>query len=584
MRQVAESPAFFVEAAQSGSTPTMRRVLWQFSFLYAIVDRGTAFNKHSYLETILRGLSSHYNVKFEQIVSAICELRIHPAHSSSMPEEFWSLVGAWQNQRVNTDDIYDPGNGQEGAETEEQYLSRGYELYDCIADCLFKKHANADEIAQLLELARREFPHVWRRVLRESEPFLPTNRNANADGKFPCQFVDGVGWIVRCPLGTGDAGLDDWLPIEDAKALDSRLRLIRIRKGRTALAEAVAGVFQHLMSEEVKLNLVAFEALLRDDDVVESLMETLPEHDFLKLILASAPPGFERWIAIAEHMADAAGLRDRRLFWRFLWVASRGSATRISETAFAEAWCHVLAEELRVDVRVLHASLARRFTASSGTGRSAQFVRMAVLLDHCTPRSALRASNIKEMHAIAAPSTKSTTRTASKVSEGEPIFIANAGLAIVSHYLPRLFSMTGALEESEFRNEEARCRAVCLLQYLVDGSLTFTEHRLPLNKILCGMEPEAVVDCNVVPNSTETEAVDGLLQAVIAHWSAIGKTSVAGLRESFLQREGRLSRTAHGWQLLVQSRTFDMLLDRLPWSYKLTKHAWMPTALHVEWR
>ena len=43
--------------------------------------------------------------------------------------------------------------------------------------------------------------------------------------------------------------------------------------------------------------------------------------------------------------------------------------------------------------------------------------------------------------------------------------------------------------------------------------------------------------------------LDGLLQAVIAHWKVLGKTSPAGLRETFLCREGRLDTKAdqQGW-------------------------------------
>ncbi len=71
---------------------------------------------------------------------------------------------------------------------------------------------------------------------------------------------------------------------------------------------------------------------------------------------------------------------------------------------------------------------------------------------------------------------------------------------------------------------------------------------------------------------------------MIAHWGILGNTSVRGLRESFLQREGRLRRKDGGWQLLVQSRAFDMLLDKLPWGFSVIRHPWMESTVHVEWR
>jgi hypothetical protein len=107
---------------------------------------------------------------------------------------------------------------------------------------------------------------------------------------------------------------------------------------------------------------------------------------------------------------------------------------------------------------------------------------------------------------------------------------------------------------------------------------------LTLNKLLCGVAPDTPVIGEVEITAEERLAIDGLLEAMIQHWKAIGKTSVAGLRESFLQREGRLSHDDNGWRLRVQPRAFDMLLDRVPWGFATTKFAWMEEVIHVEWR
>ena len=57
-----------------------------------------------------------------------------------------------------------------------------------------------------------------------------------------------------------------------------------------------------------------------------------------------------------------------------------------------------------------------------------------------------------------------------------------------------------------------------------------------------------------------------MILGMIQNWTAIGSTSVAGLRESFFQREGRLRLKDDSWHLLVEPRSFDMLLDlvRIP--------------------
>jgi hypothetical protein len=71
---------------------------------------------------------------------------------------------------------------------------------------------------------------------------------------------------------------------------------------------------------------------------------------------------------------------------------------------------------------------------------------------------------------------------------------------------------------------------------------------------------------------------------MIQHWKILGSTSVAGLRETFLQREGQLTRRDDHWQLLVEPRPFDMLLDQLPWGYSTVKFPWMQQVMHVDWR
>ena len=98
-----------------------------------------------------------------------------------------------------------------------------------------------------------------------------------------------------------------------------------------------------------------------------------------------------------------------------------------------------------------------------------------------------------------------------------------------------------------------------------------------------------LADCEPLASS-ELQVLEELLKAVIAHWKAIGSTSVLGLRESFLQRDGRLQRQDKSegdlpvWRLKVEARAFDMLLDRLPWGFGLIRLPWMQGVLHVDWR
>ena len=81
----------------------------------------------------------------------------------------------------------------------------------------------------------------------------------------------------------------------------------------------------------------------------------------------------------------------------------------------------------------------------------------------------------------------------------------------------------------------------------------------------------------------ELEVCQALLSSVIANWTIINTTSTEGLRETFLQREGRLQHGANGWSLFVQRKTLDVLIDQIPWPISTIAHSWMPEPIFVTW-
>jgi hypothetical protein len=170
------------------------------------------------------------------------------------------------------------------------------------------------------------------------------------------------------------------------------------------------------------------------------------------------------------------------------------------------------------------------------------------------------------------------------VAQGERLALVNAGLVLAAPYLPRLFNVLGLSREGRFIDLEAAERAVHLLQYLACAESAAPEYQLVLNKLLCGLPLDAPVPAGIEVSDTERETIVGLLKALIAAWSALGNTSVDGLRQSFLMREGELSLEDESWQLSVTPGPFDMLMDRLPWSFSIIKFPWMALPLHVSWR
>ncbi len=174
------------------------------------------------------------------------------------------------------------------------------------------------------------------------------------------------------------------------------------------------------------------------------------------------------------------------------------------------------------------------------------------------------------------------------IQQEESIYINNAGLVLVAVFLPHLFKSLDLLHTNDqgktrLRSKRAVSHAVHMLQYLVDGSTSTPEHLLVLNKILCGESIHIPVEQSIDLIEREVQLCNQLFEAVKANWACMAGTSISGLQQTFLQREGRLTRTEKGWKLLVQRKTLDVLVDQVPWRLSITSEAWMPESISVVW-
>lgn len=166
----------------------------------------------------------------------------------------------------------------------------------------------------------------------------------------------------------------------------------------------------------------------------------------------------------------------------------------------------------------------------------------------------------------------------------DDIAVTNSGLVILHPFLKYFFQGLGLLDDVwQFTNLEKAYRAAHLLQYLVTGKQVSPEYELPLNKILCGLDITEPVPEEVALIDAEIEECHNLLQAVLQRWQALRTQKTEALRETFLKRNGVLIQGAQGWILKVERNTFDVLLDKLPWSLSLVSLPWTPQLLSVEW-
>ena len=174
------------------------------------------------------------------------------------------------------------------------------------------------------------------------------------------------------------------------------------------------------------------------------------------------------------------------------------------------------------------------------------------------------------------------TATTSKISARLPA--PNAGLVLLSPFLPQLFAKAGLLADGAFRDATTRTRAVVLLHFLATGETQARPAALPLPEIICGCEPAQIREANgVTITNDEAALIETLLHRALARWPRMSLSSIASFRESFLQRPGTLVAVASGWTLEVERHAMDVLLRTCPWNFSPVKHSWMPTPITVTW-
>lgn len=161
--------------------------------------------------------------------------------------------------------------------------------------------------------------------------------------------------------------------------------------------------------------------------------------------------------------------------------------------------------------------------------------------------------------------------------------VETAGLVLLHPFLGRFFGQFGWLDDAGRMDSRYRWHCVQALQFLARGKCGLPEATLVLEKMLCGIPVEHPAEIPSLDEDVRTEC-GSLLNAVIVHWSALGRTSVEGLRESFLMRRGLLAIEEDRSVLSVERQPYDMLLTRLPWPLGPVMFRWLERPVYVRWQ
>ena len=167
---------------------------------------------------------------------------------------------------------------------------------------------------------------------------------------------------------------------------------------------------------------------------------------------------------------------------------------------------------------------------------------------------------------------------------GIGVSVYNAGMILCWPFFGRFFAALGLVEQGKFKGQQAEERAVQLLQYLATGLTEFEEWDLSLNKVLCGVPMNTPIAPSFVITLEEEEMVNKLINGTIFNWEKMRGTRLETFRETFFMRTGMLYEKDNRWELIVERKAYDLLLDTLTWNITMINLSMMKKRLNVQWK
>ncbi len=197
------------------------------------------------------------------------------------------------------------------------------------------------------------------------------------------------------------------------------------------------------------------------------------------------------------------------------------------------------------------------------------------------PLSVTPALSDQMLNTLSKETSKDPVYMTTKITEAMPV--NNAGIVVLNTYYKMLFDRLNLLSDGQFESTEKQHAAIHYLQYVVTGLTTTEESYLTLNKLLCGVPIKDPVPLSIELSEDDKQLIDGLIKAAIGHWTSIGDTSINGFRGNWLVRDGMLSEQEDRWELVVEKRPYDILMNQSPFSFSIIRYPWMEKPLHVTW-
>ncbi len=168
-----------------------------------------------------------------------------------------------------------------------------------------------------------------------------------------------------------------------------------------------------------------------------------------------------------------------------------------------------------------------------------------------------------------------------EIQEKMAYLVKNVGLILLHPFLKQFFSVCGFLND---KNEIIKpTEAIHTLHYIATKKEKQLESSLVFEKFLCGIPVSKSIARDVEISSEIKENAEELITAVAQNWEVLKKSSNDLIRNEFLQRSGKLDLTKDNPYIIVEQKTQDILLEKLPWGIAMCKLPWIKSFIEVQW-
>jgi len=162
---------------ESVSTVNVSEHLMEFTFNYLLVERGSKFNQKAYLRSLIRKMSAHYNIDYNELVINLHKSISAAVLENSVKKDLLDALGEGGYFKNNQDEVVDLNDSADNKISTDSIIKRidaDYRVYDRIREVVFKfssqrKKIPVREWESFFGRLSRNGNHVLERIFREMQ-------------------------------------------------------------------------------------------------------------------------------------------------------------------------------------------------------------------------------------------------------------------------------------------------------------------------------------------------------------------------------------------------------------------------------